>query len=232
MTGRCPVCGLRYAPSGEPNCWCEARDLDACIHATVGSRLDLYQQRARLAFEVAGDVDLQPQAWIVATCGNLCLNPQHLIARQPRVIAYPPGVCVYCGFPAGTKDHLVPRAWSGETRRASVAVVPACAECNSQIGASAATSIHERRAIAHAGLKRKKRLTLGVKEWTPGELRELGPGLRQHVKARQREKQVILARLAWPEDPFYDMRAWQKSGIDDPVALGIIANPTDAGEAA
>lgn len=195
-----------------------------CLIFPTGA-MGLYQERARIAFEIAGDVSLQPHAWIRATCGNMCLNPQHLIAHQPTFIAYPAGVCVYCGLPAGTKDHLIPRAWTGETRRQSVAVVPACAECNTGIGASGSAGIDDRRKIAHDRLRKAKAEILAAPEWSQDDLAELGPILRQHVEAKQRVRQATLARLAWPEDPFYDMRAWQKSGIDDPVALGVIANP-------
>lgn len=193
-----------------------------CVLTWTGGSQRLYQERSRSAFEVAGDVDLSPHAWIRSTCGNECLNPQHLIAHQPRLIAYPPGVCVYCGMPAGTKDHLIPRPWTGDARRSSVAVVPSCAECNSWIGASGEASIAGRRKIAHASLRKAKRQELAAPEWTSDDLAELGPALRQHVQAKQRARLATLARLAWPDDPFYDMRAWQKSGIDDPVALGVV----------
>lgn len=200
----------------------------ACrMFLVADGNLKRYQEQARLVFEVTGDVDLQPHAWIRAVCGNACLNPQHLIAHQPVHIAYPPGVCVYCGFPAGTKDHLVPRTWTGDTRRSAVAVVPACGECNSRIGTDGSASITERRAIAHAGIRKAKRAVLSAPEWSAEELAELGPSLRQHVEAKQATRRATLARFMWPEDPFYDLRAWQKSGVDDPVALGIISNPLD-----
>ena len=32
--------------------------------------------------------------------------------------------------------------------------------------------------------------------------------------------------LSWPEDPFFDLRALQKSGIDDPYASGFLL-PSD-----
>ena len=115
----------------------------------------IYQARARLAYEVAGDTDLEKHAWLRSTCGNRCINPAHLVAHQPVKIAYPAGVCVYCGFPAGTKDHLVPRAWTGETRRQRVAVVPACADCNSRIGAFGSANVSERRKHAQASIRRR-----------------------------------------------------------------------------
>ena len=181
-----------------------------------------YQEQARFAFEKASDAELQPYAWIRSTCGNQCIEPGHLIAHQPVKIDYPPGVCIYCGFPAGTKDHLIPRPWSGDTRRSLVAVVPACGECNSRIGAKGSCNIDERRKIAHDSIRKASRELLAAPEWTEGELAEYGPSLRSHLEARGRQRQAIVARLAWPEDPFYDIRAWQKSGIDDPVSIGVL----------
>ena len=188
-----------------------------------------YQADARLAFERAADRDLQPHAWIRTTCERRCLNPAHLIVHQPIFINYPPGVCVYCGFPAGTKDHLVPRPWTGETRRNSVAVVPACGDCNSRIGDRHSVNIDDRRRGAQASLRKRHRMILEAPEWTDEQLAEFGPTLRGHIESKAREREAIKSRLSWPDDPFYDLRAWQKSGVDDPVALGVIDPPVRIG---
>ena len=57
-------------------------------------------------------------AWVETTCGTLCLNVDHMTMQAPRRLAYPSRVCIYCGRSAGTQDHLLPRQWSGETKRA------------------------------------------------------------------------------------------------------------------
>ena len=47
----------------------------------------------------------------------------------------------------------------------------------------------------------------------------------KYIQAKEIEKEITLGRLSWPEDPFYDMRAFQHSGIDDPVSLGLCSDP-------
>ena len=198
-----------------------------CVLGSV-SNVGAYQRMARPVYEEASRTGpLEPWDWVYTSCDVWCLNAQHMLVRSPRVIAYPPGVCVYCGFPAGTKDHLLPRTVTGEARRQFVAVVPACGECNSLIGSFSQPNISERREWAHAALRRKKRATLNTKDFCEQELAEFGPGLREYVKNGMRDKQVLIARLAWPDDPFYDIAAWQRSGITDPIALGLVDNPFD-----
>ena len=70
-----------------------------------------------------------------------------------------------------------------------------------------------------------KRSVLSAKVWTLDELSEMGRNLRTFIEQKARERESVLARLAWPEDVFYDLRAFQHSGIDDPVALGLCDNP-------
>lgn len=197
-----------------------------CIIVNDIPTVGLYQQRARIAFEHLTDRSLLPQSWIITTCGQWCLNAQHMVVKTPIKIAYPPGVCVYCGFPAGTRDHLVPRPESGEARRAFVAVVPACAECNSRIGVRGGPNINDRRRIAHAGIRRKNNSILRAPDRTEEEIQaEFEGRLRKYISSRQIDKAVILTRLAWPEDPFYDVAAFQRSGIEDPIALGLCDSP-------
>lgn len=199
-------------------------ELEGCTLAQANEMI-VYQAMARRAFEVAGDADLEPLVWMRSTCGNQCLNPAHLIVHQPIRIAYPSGVCVYCGFPSGTKDHLIPKTWTGDTRRARVAVVPACAECNSLIHVSGSFNVSERRRIAQAKLAKKHRAVLAGIDWTDEQLAEFGPNLRSSLTSALQKKRALQSRLSWPEDPFYDIRAWQLSGIDDPVSLDVADAP-------
>jgi len=184
-----------------------------------------YQTKARVVFETASDTDLQPWAWILTTCGNWCLNPAHMFTQVPTKIAYPPGVCVYCGNPAGTKDHLLPRTMTGDARRQFVAVVPSCGFCNSAIGTFPEHNITKRRDLAHKVLRRKKHKILYAMDWTDSELRKLGPHLRRAMEGFKADRELTEARLSWPEDPLYDLAAFQRSGIEDPIALGLIDSP-------
>ena len=190
-----------------------------------------YQPEARRVFMIANDRDLMPWAWILTTCKtDGCLNAQHMVVHAPTRIKYPAGVCVYCGMPAGTKDHLLPRGKTGEARRVLVATVPACADCNSRISDYPDPSVTARRRVAQASIRRAKRSVLSAKVWTLDELSEMGRNLRTFIEQKARERESVLARLAWPEDVFYDLRAFQHSGIDDPVALGLCDNPIQEGQ--
>lgn len=196
-----------------------------CRPVPDGISVGTYQGYARKEFEVASDVDLQPWSWILTTCGNWCLNSEHMFTQTPTKIAYPPGVCIYCGDPANTKDHLLPRTITGDARRQMIAVVPSCAWCNSAIGAFPDCNVTARRALAHKRLRAKKHKILYAIDWTESELGQLGPHLRRSIEGFQADRQLTLARLAWPEDPLYDVAAFQRSGIDDPVSLGLIDSP-------
>lgn len=162
-------------------------------------------------------------AWIDTTCGTACLNVDHMTMQAPRQLAYPRRVCIYCGRSAGTVDHLLPRQWSGEAKRTYVATVPACGTCNNALNDTLTWSITERRMICHYRLRRKFRKALSVVEYGPSDVAKFEGALRKEVLDGMARKRIIDAMLAWPEhDPGYDLRACQKSGIEDPYAVGLI----------
>lgn len=173
-------------------------------------------------------------AWPTPTCQTpLCLNLDHLAWESPKRLEYAPGICVYCGVIAGTMDHLLPRTWTGEVARRNVLTVPACGECNSAIGDRYAPSITRRRRIAHDYVARKNRRVLNMPAWTPEDVQKLGPTLRSSVEKGIHERKLARARLSWPEDADYDLRAMQLSGIDNPYELGLITRTEEmAAEAA
>lgn len=182
-----------------------------------------YQSEAIHVRWVELAIETEPWEWIDTTCGTpFCLTPQHLRANAPQRLHYPAGTCTYCGAPSGTKDHLIPRNWSGETGRRFVLTVPACAECNSLINDHPATSITDRRKVAHKRLRRKKARTLAYVDYTPEQMREFGRALRDSIAGGLEEKKRVLRRLEWPTDPDYDRRALEKSGIPDAYAIGLI----------
>jgi hypothetical protein len=164
--------------------------------------------------------------WVNAepVCGTpLCLTDAHLALQIPRRIAYPAGVCVYCGMPAYTRDHLLPRPATGDALRRFVAVVPSCGECNTAINDRGSHRITERRELAHEHIARKYRKFLELPDrWPPSELRQLGPILRKSVRDGIAKGVVAQARLAWPDEIDYDRRAFEKSGFDDPVAMDLL----------
>lgn len=181
-------------------------------------------QAEAIAVIVADGNRVGHYAWASSTCETeMCLHPDHLIATDPIRLAYPRGVCVYCGRPGYAKDHLVPRAISGETERRLVAIVPACGECNHVLGDVYEPSVVRRRLICHTRLRRKHRRVLATLDFTPEDLRTYGPTLRKYLKSEMQRKRDVLALFEWPTDPNYDMRALQRSGIDDPVSAGLLS---------
>lgn len=53
------------------------------------------------------------------------------------------------------------------------------------------------------------------------ELAELGYVMRTVAEKNNLKAERIRARLGWPLDPYYDLRAFQKVGIDDPISIGM-----------
>lgn len=181
-----------------------------------------YQNEAHKALHDAG-IKPAHYSWINPRCGTqMCLQPDHLLIHAPDHIEYPYGVCVYCGRPADTKDHLIPRPVSGDTMRRFIATVPACRQCNTLLSATLTASITERRQEAHARLRRHHRKVLRTRTFTTEELSEFGPMLRADIVSSVALKAEILTLFDWPTDPNYDLRAFQKSGIDDPYAAGFL----------
>lgn len=181
-----------------------------------------YQIEAKWVIEDRLDRSL-PWWYAVPRCGTkMCLTDMHLNVHRAQKIAYPAGVCTYCGMPGFTKDHLLPVTVTGKAVRKFVAVVPACGECNSAIGDRVGHRITERREEAHERLRKKNRRLLESPIWSEQRLVELGPNLGTHIRQSMDRRQILISRLSWPSDPDYDRRAFEKSGIDDPIAMDLL----------
>lgn len=188
-----------------------------------------WREKAVTLCWVERELDHPLLSWPSPTCGTpLCLNLDHLVWEAPRKLVYPPGVCVYCGQSADTKDHLLPRTWTGEAVRKNVLTVPACQECNSTIGDRYAPSITERRKIAQLAIAKKSKKLLQMPEWTKDELAELGKNLRSTIERGLHDRNVARARLSWPDVPDYDVRAMEQSGIGNPYEIGLLELPKPA----
>ena len=196
------------------------RSTAACIAWTGPKKR--YQEAAADVLDENG----RPQpawAWITTRCGDdLCIHPDHLLGHAPVRLAYPALVCVYCGRSGYTKDHLLPRHWSGDAKRHFVVTVPACGTCNSLLSDTLTWSITERRAICHARMRKRFHPVLRTIDRTPAELAEFGPTLRAHIEDGMARKAEVERMLAWPEDPDYDLRALQKSGIENGYISGLL----------
>ena len=117
--------------------------------------------------------------------------------------------CHYCGMPATSEDHVVPRAiiktyesiadpeLLASLKRHRTLVVPACGECNSVAGATIQKTLEDRKRFIKAKLRKRHRKVLNMPDWSDEEIAELGPELQQHIRANQELKNVIKRRLAW-----------------------------------
>jgi hypothetical protein len=101
-----------------------------------------------------------------------------------------PDVCVYCGDPATTDDHVLPISYLARLGdpdldhpaiRPGLIVVPACWPCNALLKDHVATTVEQKRAELKARLRRKYKRLLGTTEWGQDELDELGPALRRWI---------------------------------------------------
>ena len=177
------------------------------------------------AYEVMCSERFEPShwAWITSMCSTpMCLNVDHLICNEPVHLKYPPFVCIYCGRPADTVDHLLPRGYTGDAARHYTAVVPACRWCNSTLGARLTWTITERREIIRQKIRRKYANVLRTNDFTRAELSEFGPNLRADIETSMRAKKQVQQMLDWPVDPFYDQRALEQSGIENGYDIGLL----------
>lgn len=181
-----------------------------------------YQAEAQRLYSMDREYFIMPWSWITTDCDvDMCLDTECMTIHAPKRIAYPYGICVYCGETAGTKDHLLPKPMTGLALRHLVAVVPACGNCNSRIGDFPSPNVNERRRRAQLSIERSSK-TLLLRGFRDGnELKQLGPGLRRVAVKNNALYLLTRRRLAWPVDPHYDIRAFEHSGIEDPVVLGL-----------
>lgn len=181
-----------------------------------------YQAVAARTLELEQGRTVPPWSWVFTECDvPLCLDVECMTILAPKRIKYPMGVCIYCGEPSGTKDHLLPEPSTGAALRGSVPVVPACADCNARINDFPSPNVSLRRKRAQLSIERKSRHLLLSPHKTLSDLREMGPTLRSVAVKNNGKRLSVKARLSWPDDPHYDLRAFQQSGIEDPVALGL-----------
>lgn len=182
-----------------------------------------YQLEAQRVWSIYHDREVLPWTWITTDYCNVdqCLEPECMTLHAPVKIGYRAHVCVYCGEGCDGVDHLLPEPWTGKAQRHLVAVVPACANCNSRINDFPSPNVTERRKRAQLSIERSnKRLLLRPRK-TAVDMRGLGYAMRTVAEKNNIKADRVKARLAWPLDLFYDIRAFQKVGIDDPVSLGL-----------
>lgn len=180
-------------------------------------------QAAAVRSLVLDDKEVPPWAWVVVTCGSdMCLLSDHLEIHFPQVLRYPHSLCIYCGRPGFTKDHILPRNWTGESVRSFTAVVPACGVCNGAISDTLAPSINMRRSICHTRLRRRFSRLLRMPKWSDAQLHGLEGSLREYILKEVGRREEVKRMLEWPDDPTFDMRALEQSGFEDPYEAGLL----------
>jgi len=144
--------------------------------------------------------------------------------------------CYYCGDPADTIDHVVPRSLLRRLRdlddpevtalmvhRNRIMEVDCCRDCNSRLGSSYSRNLQERRNLLRARLRRRFKTLLSIPDWSDAELGRLGPSLQQTVIARLVLRDRIRKRLIY-EAPA--KRPRRLAGITEARYTGGSANPT------
>lgn len=114
--------------------------------------------------------------------------------------------CAYCGLPAESVDHVIPRSlrymltelggWRDRWGRVAD-TVPCCRECNSVAGALVFNTMAEKRKYIHERLRIRYADLLRTPQWDEDELDALGPSLRGYVNASKDAANIVRQRLAW-----------------------------------
>jgi hypothetical protein len=117
--------------------------------------------------------------------------------------------CYYCGLPAETQDHVIPKSLIEQYRLSDpvsvhalfahgrTRVVPACTQCNSIAGARYHETLADRKAYVKQRLRSKYAKLLAMPDWTEEELAEVGPGLREYIHQGIETRKLIEQRLRW-----------------------------------
>lgn len=118
--------------------------------------------------------------------------------------------CYYCGMPADSIDHVVPQVLLDQWRRLGdlenlqlatgrgrTLTVDCCRQCNCLLSDKYDATLAERKERLKVSLRRRYRKLLEMPEWTPSELEEMGPRLRQYIEAAMAQKAMVRKRIGW-----------------------------------
>lgn len=118
--------------------------------------------------------------------------------------------CRYCGAPAGTVDHVVPRSllkalgklddkavWNELAGNRRIMLVPACQQCNSILGSMYFDTFRQRRRFVLDRLRQKNRKLLAIPDWTTDEMSLLASGLRRYILDSLARRDHIKDRVRW-----------------------------------
>lgn len=111
-------------------------------------------------------------------------------------------LCVYCGQPADTMDHVPPLSRVDDYRAMGVAweaflLVKACRPCNLALGDSLQRDVLERIQVLKDLLSKGGRREFVRDLWDEDEVNELGKNLRSLVGSKLRKEQAMLERIEY-----------------------------------
>jgi len=112
--------------------------------------------------------------------------------------------CLYCGVPADSVDHFIPRAYADSLSELTgvsnrlLNIVPACRECNSMAGAKVFMSVSEKRHYIHDCLRKKYQKVLTIPLWTEHDYSNISKNLGGYIKRNVSLQDIIRWRLRWP----------------------------------
>jgi len=103
--------------------------------------------------------------------------------------------CVYCGFTAETWDHFPPVSAMLHGLK-----IPACRECNSLASNHFPFDFAERIALVKSKIRSKNKGVLNTPDWSEGEIKQIGRGMKAKVISWKIKKELVQERLAWSAD--------------------------------
>ena len=106
-------------------------------------------------------------------------------------------LCLYCGEPADTKDHVPPLSRVGDYEQMCLVnplylLVPACGYCNNIAGDTLQDSLLARVEYVKDRIAKREKVCNHAAEWDEDEIAELGPRLQAFVRAAgERHKRAM-----------------------------------------
>ena len=111
-------------------------------------------------------------------------------------------LCVYCGRPAGTRDHVPPISRVNDYDSLGLQTpiyvkVPACAECNTIGSDQLQESFMDRVEFIKDKLARKYARALATPDWDEEELGKLGRNLQSKIRSALARRAPQLERIEY-----------------------------------
>lgn len=104
--------------------------------------------------------------------------------------------CIYCNSNLATdRDHVVPRAFSGNESFAERYTVPSCKECNILLSSAAVHTVEERASYLYTRYMKRYQREINAPDWTPAEIKQLSGALKKQIVSKEKHKKLINSKL-------------------------------------